>query len=197
MEEEVPPNQGKMIAVLKISPSQIQKACQACSEPHEHVMPANYNGPHQTVISGHANACKRVLQWFKEHITTPYRCVELKVAAPFHCELMKPAADRLKEELEQFSSWSSPRYPYIANVDAQLYGTQTDPKQIKRNLYQQIYRSVLWAPSVAQLPDHTLCLEVGPGKVLTGLVRKINPRLQTLALDQEGAWEELGDLLST
>ncbi len=191
MQEAVPAGKGKMIAVMKIPMEKIQEACQICSEPGSEVMPANYNEPNQIVISGHAEACDRATKWLEENASNPHRCLELKVSAPFHSSLMKPAADRLKAELDKVSSWGYPEYPYIANVDAQEYGTKTNPEIIKKNLYQQVDGSVLWTQSIQRLPDNTICLEVGPGKILMGLSRKINRSIKVIPLDKEGAFEEL------
>ena len=196
MQEAVPAGKGKMIAVMKVPMEKVQEACKAASEDGNEVMPANYNEPNQTVISGHAEACDRAVKWFEENIETPFRTIELNVSAPFHSSLMKPAAEKLKEELDKIESWRASEFAYIANVDAKEYPTGTDPQAIKENLYKQVDGSVLWTQSIQSLPDDSIVLEVGPGRVLMGLLRKINRNIKVISLDKEGAFDELKELLS-
>lgn len=196
MQEAVPAGKGKMIAVMKVPMEKIQEACQFASEPNSEVMPANYNEPDQTVISGHAEACDRAVKWFEENIDSPYRAIELNVSAPFHSSLMKPAAEKLNQEFSNIKSWRASEFPYIANIDAKEYPAGTSPEVIKENLYKQVDGSVLWTQSIAALPDDTVCIEVGPGRVLMGLLRKINRNIKVISLDKEEAFAELEELLS-
>lgn len=195
MQEAVPAGKGKMIAVMKIPMDKIEECCKAVSEPDNEVMPANFNEPNQTVISGHAEACDRAVKWFEENIEDAFRCIELNVSAPFHSSLMKPAREKLAEHLKTIT-FRAPEFPYVANIDAKEYGTGTDPETIRQNLIEQVDGSVRWTQSIQALPDDTICIEVGPGRVLMGLIRKINRNIKVISLDKEGAFEELEEVLS-
>lgn len=195
MQEAVPAGKGKMVAVMKIPMEKIEECCKAVSEPDNEVMPANFNEPNQTVISGHAEACDRAVKWFEENVSDPHRCVELNVSAPFHSSLMKPAREKLAEHLNTIEFRPS-FVPYVANIDAKEYPADTPGDVIKQNLIEQVDGSVRWTQSIQALPDDTICLEVGPGRVLMGLIRKINRNIKVISLDKEGAFEELEELLS-
>ncbi len=122
------------------------------------------------------------------------RAIELKVSAPFHSSLMEPAATELSSALEKFN-FKTNSLPYIANVDGVEYPIATAPEKIKKNLVDQVAGSVLWTQSIQTLADDTLCIEVGPGKVLAGLVKKINPKIKVISLDKDGAFDELQELM--
>ncbi len=190
MQEAVPVGKGKMYAILKVPANVVEEACRAASEPGSEVMPANFNDPTQIVISGESLACQRAVAWLLENYKEAHRAMELNVSAPFHSSLMKPAADKLKEAFHRFK-WHENTVPYIANVDAKEYGPGTSPETIINNLYHQAYGPVLWTQSIEALPSDTLCLEVGPGKVLMGLVRKINKEIKVIPLDKDEAFNEL------
>jgi [acyl-carrier-protein] S-malonyltransferase len=194
MQAAVPVGAGKMFAILKVPADIINQACAAVSTPGSEVMPANYNDPSQIVISGEKTACERAVKWLVENYKEPHRAMELNVSAPFHSSLMKPAAEQLKEEFKKFK-WHENQIPYIANINAKEYASGTNPETIIKNLYEQAYGPVLWTQSIEQLPADTLCLEVGPGKVLMGLVRKINKDIKVVCLDKEDAFNELEELL--
>jgi [acyl-carrier-protein] S-malonyltransferase len=194
MQEAVPVGTGKMYAIMKVPSDIIDEACKAVSSPTSEVMAANYNDPSQIVISGEKSACERAVKWLEENYKEAHRAIELNVSAPFHSSLMKPAADKLKNEFQSFK-WNENKIPYIANIDAKEYSAGTNPETIISNLYKQAYGPVLWTQSIEQLPSGTLCLEVGPGRVLMGLVRKINKDIKVLPLDKEEAFIELEELL--
>lgn len=189
MQAAVSPGVGKMIALLKVPSEMIEVACKESSSETEKVMPANFNEPNQTVISGHAAACDRAVEYLKEKLETPFRAVELKVSAPFHSELMKPAAEELKKELDDIR-FSNLNTPYVANIDATKYEISTESEIIKSNLVKQVAGSVRWTQSIQSLPANARCIEVGPGKVLTGLMRKINREIPSLALDAGEAFDK-------
>lgn len=195
MQEAVPAGRGKMFAVLKVPAETVEKACRESSNDQGQVMPANFNEPHQIVISGEAQACDRAIDWLNNNHNEAFRHVELNVSAPFHSSLMEPAAKKLAAELDKLD-FKPNQIPYYANIDAHLYPAQTDPTQIKQNLVSQVAGSVQWTQSFQQLPDESLCLEVGPGRVLMGLARKINRNIKVLSLDKVGAYDELEELLS-
>lgn len=194
MQEAVPVGKGKMFAILKVPADVVVLACKNASKPNSEVMPANFNDPSQIVISGESEACTRAVNWLSENFKEAHRAMELNVSAPFHSSLMKPAADKLKEALAQFK-WHENKIPYIANIDVMEYPIGTNPEVIINNLYLQAYGPVLWTQSIEKLPSDTLCLEVGPGKVLMGLVRKINKDIKVISMDKEDAFLELDKLL--
>lgn len=194
MQEAVPVGAGKMFAILKVPADIIEQACSAVSLPGSEVMPANFNDPSQIVISGESEACARAVAWIAENFKEPHRAMELNVSAPFHSSLMKPAADKLKAAFTKFK-WHENKIPYIANIDASEYSAGTNPETIINNLYHQAFGPVLWTQSIEKLPSDTLCIEVGPGKVLMGLVRKINKDIKVVTLDKDEALTELEELL--
>ncbi len=194
MQDAVPVGKGKMVAIMKVPQEVVQKACTHGSESIEKVIPANFNEPNQIVISGHAAACDRAVAWLNDNHSCPFRAIELKVSAPFHSLLMEPAAEKLKDTLSDVN-FNETNIPYIANIDAEVYGAGTTPDVIRDNLYRQVAGSVLWTQSIEQLPAKTLCLEVGPGRVLMGLARKINGDIKVHSLDKEDAFEELEEML--
>lgn len=194
MQEAVPVGKGKMFAILKVPADVVEQACKAASTPGSEVMPANFNDPSQIVISGESEACARAVAWLSENYKEAHRAMELNVSAPFHSSLMKPAADQLKEAFTHFK-WHENKIPYIANIDAVEYGAGTNPETIINNLYHQAYGPVLWTQSIEKLPSDTICIEVGPGKVLMGLVRKINKDIKVVCLDKDEAFSELAAVL--
>lgn len=195
MQAAVPAGKGKMFALLKVPEEMVLKACQAVSTDNEKVMPANFNEPTQIVISGEASACERAVKWLEENFQEAHRAVELNVSAPFHSSLMQPAAEKLELFLNQLN-FQTNKISYTANIDARVYAAGSNPNLIKENLIHQVAGSVLWTQSIAALPDDTLCLEVGPGRVLMGLVRKINRNIKVISLDKEEAYQELEEALS-
>jgi len=190
MQDAVPVGRGAMYALLKVPQDIILKACQAVSTEQEKVMPANFNEPSQIVISGDKNACERALKWLEENHKDAYRAVELNVSAPFHSSLMAPAAQNMLKELEK-TKINNTHLPYIANIDAQEYAVGTKASTVIQNLYKQVDGAVLWTQSIAKLSDGSVCLEVGPGRVLMGLVRKINRNIKVIPMDKENPWDEI------
>ncbi len=194
MQDAVPVGKGKMFAIMKVPADVIEQACKVSSQLNSEVMPANYNDPSQIVISGESEACLRAVKWLEENYKEPHRAVELNVSAPFHSSLMKPAADKLLAAFSEFK-WNKNTIPYIANIDATEYAAGTETDKIIHNLYKQADGPVLWTQSIEKLPNDTLCLEVGPGRVLMGLVRKINKDIKVISLDKEESFNELAEIL--
>ena len=194
MQDAVPVGKGKMFAIMKVPADVIEQACKVSSQINSEVMPANYNDPSQIVISGESEACLRAVKWLEENYKEPHRAVELNVSAPFHSSLMKPAADKLLAAFSEFK-WNKNTLPYIANIDATEYAAGTETDKIIHNLYKQADGPVLWTQSIEKLPNDTLCLEVGPGRVLMGLVRKINKDIKVISLDKEESFNELAEIL--
>ena len=193
MQEAVPEGKGKMFAILRVPGEMVANACEAVSDENEQVMCANFNDPTQVVISGHAGACEKAVNWLKENFEGKQMAKELPVSAPFHSSLMKPAEEKLAQHLSTIT-FNENTLPYVANIDAKEY--RTDGATIKNNLIKQVCGSVLWTQSMQSLPDNTACIEVGPGKVLTGLNKRINNTFKTYNLDSgfEGLEEFLNEL---
>lgn len=195
MQEAVPAGKGKMYAVLRVPGDIIEKACEASSDENEQVMPANFNEPGQTVISGHAGACDKAVAWLKENYEGKQMAIPLKVSAPFHSSLMRPAEEKLASHLETLN-FNENKIPYIANINAEEHPAGTSGDKIRENLVKQVCGSVLWKQSLESLPDDTLFIEVGPGKVLTGLNKKTNKTFKTYTLDSEGSFEGLKEFFA-
>jgi [acyl-carrier-protein] S-malonyltransferase len=186
MQETVPPGEGAMAAVLKSTPEAVEAACAAVAESTgRRISPANYNAPGQTVIAGHADAVEAAGARLAEQGA---RVRPLAVSAPFHCALMQPAAERLAEELAK-TSFSDPTPPVVHNVDAEPDG---DGSRLAERLRLQVTAPVRFVESVERLAalgvTHTL--EVGPGRVLSGLVARIDRRLERANL---GSAEDLSE----
>jgi [acyl-carrier-protein] S-malonyltransferase len=171
MQEAVPAGQGAMAAILGMPVDSVIAACQdASSEVGAPVEPANMNSPEQTVISGATAAVERAIVLAKERGAR--RAVLLQVSAPFHCSLMQPAQDALAPVLESLSFLPA-RVPVVVNVDAALV---TDAEVLRDALVRQVTGAVRWTESMQLLIAEgvTNFVEVGPGKVLSGLLRQID-----------------------
>jgi [acyl-carrier-protein] S-malonyltransferase len=190
MQEASPAGRGTMYAILKQEELTIRQACKEASTQEEKVSPANFNEPTQIVISGDKPACERAIGLMEEKTGARVKAIELQVSAPFHCELMKPAELKLKPVLDKIQ-FKALNINYIANVDAKEYGTETNTETIKDNLLKQVCSSVLWTHSIQKLSNDTTIIECGPGKVLAGLIKKINPNLKVISLDSETGFSEV------
>jgi [acyl-carrier-protein] S-malonyltransferase len=171
MQEAVPAGEGAMAAVLGMSSEDAAKVCAgAAAETGGVVSPANFNSPEQTVISGAAGAVERAAALCKERGAK--KVVMLAVSAPFHCALMQPAQDRLASLLKDLA-FSNAAVPVVVNVDA---AQVSDAESLRDALIRQVTGSVRWVESMRSLigerPTHFI--EVGPGKVLCGLMRQID-----------------------
>jgi [acyl-carrier-protein] S-malonyltransferase len=169
MQEAVPAGEGAMAAILGLDAEQVAQAC-AEAAAGEVVSPANMNGAGQVVISGSRDAVARAGERAKA--LGAKRVIPLAVSAPFHCALMKPAEVRLAPELRALRT-ETPRVPIIANVDAE---PKRDAPAAIEALVQQVSSPVRWEAVVRRLASEgvTTYVEVGPGTVLSGLVRKIH-----------------------
>jgi [acyl-carrier-protein] S-malonyltransferase len=181
MQEAVPAGEGAMSAVLGLSSEDAAKVCaDAASETGGVVSAANFNSPEQTVISGAAAAVERTGILAKERGAK--RVVPLPVSAPFHCALMQPAQDRLAELLRRLT-FADARVPVAVNVDATLL---TGAEALRDALIRQVTGSVRWVESmrllIAQGPAQFV--EVGPGKVLCGLMRQIDRAQSCVHVDE-------------
>lgn len=158
-----------MVSMIGLEPDAVHELCQQAAE-GEVLTPANYNCPGQIVISGARSACMRAVKLVDE--SGVGRAVALKVSGAFHSELMRPAAEKLKAELDQ-TDFTPPRMPVISNVDVSPHGSADE---IRNLLYRQVFNPVRWQESIERLAQDGIerFVEVGPGRVLTGLMRKID-----------------------
>lgn len=179
MQEAVPAGQGAMAAIIGLDDALIIEACKK-AEQGEVVSAVNFNSPGQVVIAGTAAAVERAGALCKE--AGAKRALPLPVSAPFHTSLMKPAADRLAEQINA-TEFKAPQIPVVHNVSAQ---TETDPANIKALMIEQIYSAVRWVECVNTMAQKgiTTTVECGPGKVLSGLNKRINAELTTLSIEK-------------
>lgn len=168
MQEAVPLGRGAMAAILGMEREAVARICEEAQE-GQVVEIANLNSPGQIVISGEAEAVERAVKAAKQHGAR--RAVSLPVSAPFHCRLMKPAGERLGEILAQ-TEVADPKIPLVTNVDAQLTSSTAT---IRSALLRQASSPVLWEDSIGTLQDQGVdtFVEVGPGTVLSGLIKRI------------------------
>lgn len=184
MQDAVPQGTGAMAAVLNADPDLVAECCLAAAG-QQVVQPANYNSPGQIVIAGHAEAVERALALLATRGVK--RAVRLPVSVPSHCELMRPAALRLAEALAGIEI-QPPKVPVLQNVDAR---PRQDPAAIRTALVQQLYSAVRWTETVQVLVTQgvTEVIECGPGKVLAGLVKRIDDQLQCHTLSEPAAFD--------
>ncbi|HYA96475.1 MAG TPA: ACP S-malonyltransferase [Methylomirabilota bacterium] len=191
MQEAVPAGQGAMAAILGLSHAVVADACKRAAE-GEICSPANLNSPEQTVISGSAAAVKRAVEIASQ--LGAKRAVMLAVSAPFHSAMMQPAQERLEKDLRE-TSFGPLQMPLVTNVDAD---TITTGEEARDALIRQVTQPVRWEESVRLLIDEgvTTFVEVGPGRVLTGLLRQIERSVQALNVEDDkslnAALEKIG-----
>jgi [acyl-carrier-protein] S-malonyltransferase len=180
MQEAVLAGQGAMAAILGLSPAVVADACKRAAE-GEVCGPANLNSPEQTVISGHAGAVKRAVEIASQ--LGAKRAVILAVSAPFHSALMQPAQDRLAADVKTVP-FGQLQVPLVTNVDADTISTGEEAREA---LIRQVSMPVRWEESVRTLIDEGVntFVEVGPGKVLTGLLRQIERSVAALNVEDE------------
>ena len=177
MQEAVPSGTGAMAAILGLDDDAVIAACSEAAQ-GEVVEAVNFNAPSQVVIAGHAAAVKRGMEAAKGKGAK--RAVPLPVSAPFHCSLLAPAAQRLREALQKIDV-RVPVIPVVHNLDAKVRAT---PDEIRAALYGQADHPVLWTRCIGAMADAgvTHIHECGPGKVLAPLSKRIRAELQGLAL---------------
>ncbi len=190
MQEAVPVGQGGMAAILGLSDDDVRAACAEAAQ-SEIVEPVNFNAPAQVVIAGHKAAVERACEAAKAKGAK--RALALPVSAPFHSSLLKPASDRLREYLANVN-FSVPSIPLINNVDVAIV---SDPAAIKDALVRQAASPVRWVESVQMMAGNgvTRVIECGPGKVLTGLVKRIHGELTADAIVDQASMDALLEAL--
>lgn len=189
MQTAVPVGEGAMAAIIGLDDDAINRICAATDGV---VAAVNFNSPGQVVIAGHTAAVEAAIVELKA--AGAKRAVPLPVSAPFHTELMKPAGERLAEAMADVAI-EAPRVPVVHNVHAQ---TESDPEKIRELLVQQIYSPVQWTRCIQSIVDKGVSnvVECGPGRVLSGLNRRIDRSLTSFSLEEPdslvAAQQELG-----
>lgn len=180
MQEAVPAGQGAMAAIMGLSPAVVQDACKRAAE-GEICAPANLNSPEQTVISGHAGAVKRAVEIASQ--LGAKRSMVLAVSAPFHSALMMPAQEKLERDLNA-TAFADLQVPLVTNVDADSI---RQGEEARSALIRQVTMAVRWEESMRMLLDEGVntFVELGPGRVLTGLMRQIERSVATLNVEDE------------
>jgi [acyl-carrier-protein] S-malonyltransferase len=180
MQEAVPAGEGAMAAILGLSPAVVADACKRAAD-GEICAPANLNSPEQTVISGHAAAVKRAIEIASQ--LGAKRAVILPVSAPFHSALMQPAQDKLAADLKKIT-FTALKMPLVTNVDADTISTGDEAREA---LIRQVTLPVRWEESIRLLIEEGVntFVEVGPGRVLSGLLRQIERSVATLNVEDE------------
>jgi [acyl-carrier-protein] S-malonyltransferase len=173
MQEAVPVGEGAMAAILGMEREHVEKLCQEAAE-GQVLTPANFNCPGQIVIAGHAKAIERAIERVKQD---GKKAVPLPVSAPFHSPLMKPAGERLEKVLEGIPIHDL-KIPVVTNVEAEINRSK---ERVKELLVTQVWSPVRWEESVRRITGDGIeqVLEIGPGKVLSSLMKRIDPKVET------------------
>ena len=182
MQEAVPSGTGAMFAIIGLDNDSIQKACEQAAQ-GQIVAPVNFNSPGQVVIAGNKEAVERAGALCKE--AGAKRALPLAVSVPSHCALMKPAADKLATTLNNMT-FNAPQFAVINNVDVKV---ESSADNIKAALIAQLYSPVRWTETVEEMAKQgvTLLVEMGPGKVLTGLTKRIVDSLSACAVNDKAS----------
>lgn len=172
MQEAVPAGEGAMAAILGMEREEVERLCDEAAA-GEVLSPANFNCPGQIVIAGHSKAVQRAIERVKQD---GKRAVLLPVSAPFHSPLMKPAGERLEKALEEITV-KDLNVPVVTNVEAEI---NTSKDRVKPLLVAQVSSPVRWEESMRKMIKEGIekVLEIGPGKVLSGLMKRIDPEVE-------------------
>jgi [acyl-carrier-protein] S-malonyltransferase len=191
MQEAVPVGTGAMAAILGLNLDAVGAVCGDAAQ-GQVCEPANINSPDQIVISGHAAAVERAVKLAQERGAK--RAILLPVSAPFHCSLMKPAQERLAADLQKLN-FSAPKIPVVSNVYAKPV---EDAESSREALVRQVTGSVKWSESMQLLISRGVqtFIEVGPGKVLCGLMRQIDRSKKCLNVEDEASLQKTTEYLS-
>ena len=183
MQDAVPQGQGAMAAILNLDDDKVRLAC---ADAGGAVQAVNFNAPGQVVIAGEKSAVDRAIEACKARGAK--RALPLPVSAPFHSSLMRPAGERLKPFLEKIS-FVAPNISLINNVDVEI---ESDPARIKDALVRQASSPVRWVEIIKRMIDSgaTHIVECGPGRILAGLTKRIDPKVQSLSLADRAALEQ-------
>lgn len=193
MQEAVPLGAGAMAAILGLEADAVREGCaQVAAQTGEVVEAVNFNDPRQVVIAGSRAGVDKACEALKAQGAK--RALPLAVSAPFHCSLMKPAAERLRAKLEA-TPVTVPAIPVIHNIDVKSYA---DPQAIRDALYRQAAGAVRWVDTVLEMKARGLglILECGPGKVLAGLTKRIDAALQSGNISDPATLAQARELLA-
>jgi [acyl-carrier-protein] S-malonyltransferase len=187
MQEAADASDGGMVSVLKLDDDKLEQVISEASQ-GELLTAANFNCPGQIVLSGSTGACERAAKLAEQY--GALKAVTLKVAGAFHSSMMQPAADKLAEALKDCDIAESSQVPVIANVNAEYY---TDAASVRDGLCRQLTQSVLYQKCVERLIADGCenFYEIGPGRVLTGLMKKIDRKKKVINLSNAAALEEI------
>lgn len=178
MQSAVAEGAGAMAAIIGLDDAKVEAACADAAQ-GQIVSAVNFNSPGQVVIAGECDAVERAIALCKE--AGAKRALPLPVSVPSHCELMRPAAEKLAQALSDIDL-KTPRYPVVQNVDAEVH---QDVDVLRERLVEQLYRPVRWSSCVTRMAESgvEVCIECGPGKVLTNLNKRIDRSLVSLAVN--------------
>ncbi len=192
MQDAVPVGAGAMAAIVGLDADAVRAGCAEVSTAGDVVEAANFNDPKQTVISGSKAGVDKACELFK--VMGAKRALLLAVSAPFHSSLMKPAAERLREKLAAVTM-SASRIPVVNNIDVAV---QTEPAAIRDALYRQSFGAVRWVETVLALRARGLgaLIECGPGKVLAGMVKRIDVQAASAAIYDPATLAEAKSLVA-
>lgn len=190
MQDAAPEGTGAMAAIIGLDDEAVGRICAEIA-PDRECQPANFNAPGQVVVSGLVGAVQKFIEIAKSRGAR--KAILLNVSAPFHSALMRGVADRLAAEFEK-CSWSDASIPVVANVSALPVASVGD---IRKSLYEQTYSPVLWSKSVEHMADKGVSLfaEIGPGTVLSGLVKRCRKGLTTMSACTPESLEEVAHVL--
>lgn len=193
MQEAVAEGVGGMAAIVGLEEAQLVTLCEQASSDEEAVMPANFNSPGQIVVAGHVQAVDRLMEFAKAAGAKIAK--RLPMSVPSHCSLMKSAAEKLKNYLEQIQI-HSPKIPVIQNANVAIY---TKPEDIKNALVQQLYSPVRWVETVEYMAKEGVqfVIECGAGKVLVGLNKRISTQIQTFSTNAPIQFKEASEIFIT
>lgn len=192
MQDAVPAGVGAMYAIIGLDNDAIIQACKQ-AEQGSVVSAVNFNSPGQVVIAGEKDAVERAANLCKE--AGAKRALPLTVSVPSHCALMQPAADKMRIELDKLT-FNQPQIPVVNNVNVSIENT---PYMIKKALIEQLYSPVRWTESVEFMANQgvSLFIEAGPGKVLTGLNKRINSSVEAISINDTDSLESALNLLTS
>lgn len=187
MQDAVKSGEGAMAAIIGLDENVITEICESIALPQEVLSPANFNSIGQVVIAGHVAAVERAMKLAKEKGAK--LVVQIPVSVPSHCELMQPAAEQLAQLLDQ-TEFKTPQIPVVNNVDVSVY---TDAASIRMGLTKQLYKPVRWVETIQYFAKQgvTRIIECGPGKILTGLNKRIDKSLQLVSVTDAENFEAL------
>ena len=185
MQEAVPVGVGAMAAILGLPLETVENVCREAAQ-SEVCSPANINSPTQIVIAGNAGAVDRAIELLKERGAK--RAIKLNVSAPFHCELMRSAQERLAKDLQEID-FRDLRFPIVENVSAEA---NVNGERVRTALTEQVSKPVRWAQSIENVINEGVetFVEIGAGKVLSGLVRQINRDVRSLNVENSDSLKE-------